>query len=172
MSPQATSGREAAGPVGGLDAGQRATLTAVGDHLIPAAHGMPSAGDVIDDKRLRFVLEARPDLAGPLAAALRAGLPDEPNARLAALGSDEPDVLSALLLVIVGAYYTDKVVRERLRYPGQEAKVLQSWKYPVYLEEGLLDPILARGAIWRDPSTGRTAVEERPTTILPTERGA
>ncbi|HXR26450.1 MAG TPA: hypothetical protein VN771_01185, partial [Candidatus Baltobacteraceae bacterium] len=84
----------------------------------------------------------------------------------------EPDVQGALLLVIVGAYYTDKVVRERLRYPGQEAKVLQSWKYPVYLEEGLLDSVLAHGAIWRDPSTGRTAVEERSPLATPTERGA
>ncbi|HXR26960.1 MAG TPA: hypothetical protein VN771_03785, partial [Candidatus Baltobacteraceae bacterium] len=71
--------------VGGLDAGQRATLTAVAAHLIPEAHGMPSAGDIIGDKRLRFVLEARPDLLEPLRAALRAGLPDDPGARLAAL---------------------------------------------------------------------------------------
>lgn len=172
MSTHTTSTGAGAVPLGSLGAGERATLAALADHLIPAAHGMPSAGDVMGDKRVRFVLEARPDLVGPLGAALRADLPDEPAARLAALERDEPDAHAALLLVIVGAYYTDKVVRERLRYPGQEAKVLQSWKYPVYLEEGLLDPVLARGAIWRDPSTGRTAVEERPTTILPTERGA
>ena len=155
-----------------FDAGRRATLTALAAHLIPAAHGMPSAGDVIDDKRLRFVLEARPDLVEPLRTALRDGLPDDPAARLAALERDEPDAHAALLLVVVGAYYTDKVVRERLRYPGQEAKVLQSWKYPVYLEEGLLDGVQARGAIWRDPATGRTAMEARPAPAAPTERGA
>jgi hypothetical protein len=77
-----------------------------------------------------------------------------------------------LLLVVVGAYYTDKVVRERLRYPGQEAKVLQSWKYPVYLEEGLLDGVQARGAIWRDPATGRTAMEARPAPAAPMQRPA
>jgi hypothetical protein len=155
-----------------FDTTQRAALTVLAAYLIPAAHGMPSAGDVIDERRLRFVLEARPDLVEPLRAALRAGLPDDPAPRLTALERDEPDVHAALLLVIVGAYYTDKVVRERLRYPGQEAKVLQSWKYPVYLEEGLLDGVQARGAIWRDPTTGRTAVEERQSLAAPSEHGA
>ena len=92
-----------------------------------------------------------------------------PAARLAALERDEPDAHGAVLLVVVGAYYTDKVVRERLHYPGQEAKVLQSWKYPVYLEEGLLDGVQARGAIWRDPTTGRTAIEARSAPTVPTE---
>ncbi|HXX61939.1 MAG TPA: hypothetical protein VEI48_11715, partial [Candidatus Sulfotelmatobacter sp.] len=156
----------------GFDTAQRATLTALAAHLIPAAHGMPSAGHVIDDRRLRFVLEARPDLVEPLRLALRSGLPDAPADRVAVLARDEPDVHGALLLVIVGAYYTDKVVRERLRYPGQEAKVLQSWKYPVYLEEGLLDGVQARGAIWRDPATGRTAIEARPAPSAPSERPA
>ena len=155
-----------------FDAAQRATLTALAAYLIPAAHGMPSAGDVIDDRRLRFVLEARPDLVEPLRTALGAGVPEDPAALLVALERDEPEAHGALLLVIVGAYYTDKVVRECLRYPGQEAKVLQSWKYPVYLEEGLLDGVQARGAIWRDPTTGRTAMEARPAPAAPAERRA
>jgi len=166
------SDRGAADPLEGLGAAERATLAAVAAHLIPEAHGMPSAGRVIGDQRLRFVLEARPDLVEPLRAALRAGLPGEPAARLAALEHEAPDAHAALLLVVVGAYYTDRDVRERLHYPGQEAKVLQSWKYPVYLEEGLLDGVQARGAIWRDPATGRTAVEARPAPAAPTERGA
>lgn len=159
-------------PLAGLDAARWATLTALADHLIPAAHGMPSAGAVIEDKRLRFVLGARPDLAEPLMAALSAELPREPGARLAALERDGPDLLASLQLVIVGAYYTDTDVRDRLHYPGQEAKVLQSWRYPVYLEEGLVDRVLSRGPIWRDPATGLTAVEDRPRTATPAERGA
>jgi hypothetical protein len=159
-------------PLAVLDTARRATLTAIADLLIPAAHGMPSAGAVIGDQRLRFVLGARPDLVAPLVAALGADLPSDPPARLAALERDHPDVLASLQLVIVGAYYTDKEVRDRLHYPGQEAKVLQSWRYPVYLEEGLIDRVLSRGAIWRDPATGRTAVEDRPRTATPAERGA
>jgi hypothetical protein len=140
-----------------LDPERRAALSAVAAYLIPAAHGMPSAGDVIGDARLRFVLTARPDLVEPLRAALRPELGVDAAQRLATLERDEPDHHAALVLVVVGGYYTDKDVRERLGYPGQEARVLQSWKVPPYVEEGLIDQVLARGPVWRDPATGRRA---------------
>ncbi len=147
----------AADPLVSLDPDRRATFTAIASYLIPAAHGMPSAGDVIGDVRLRFVLSARPDLVEPLRSALRPELGSDPAARLSTLERDEPDVRGALLLVVVGGYYTDKDVRDRLGYPGQEAKTLASWKVPPYVEEGLTDQVLARGPIWRDPATGRRA---------------
>jgi hypothetical protein len=144
-------------PLVGFDERRLAALTAVADHLIPEAHGMPSAGVIVGEARLRFVLGARPDLAEPLRAALRPELGDDPVARLAALERDEPERHGALLLAVVGGYYTDKGVRERLGYPGQEAKQLYSWKYPEYMEEGLIEKVLARGPVWRDPATGRRA---------------
>ena len=67
----------------------------------------------------------------------------------------------ALQLVIVAGYYTDKDVRERLGYPGQLAQQVNAWRYPEYLAEGLIDKVLARGPVWRDPTTGRTAEEPR-----------
>jgi hypothetical protein len=143
-------------PVAALDAEARAVFASIADVLIPAAHGMPSAADVVSDDRIRFVLNARPDLLGPLLAALRAGLGDV-RARLDTLKRDEPDNLSALQLVIVGGYYTDKEVRGLIGYPGQMAIEVKSWLYPVYLEEGLIDAQLERGPIWRDPATGRRA---------------
>lgn len=145
----------------GLDATQLATFAAVAAHLIPAAHGMPSAGEVVGDARIAFVLGARPDLAEALGGALRAELGDDPAARLAALERDEPDQGAALVMVIVGGYYTDRDVRERLGYPGQEAKPVQSWRYPEYIEEGLTDQVIARGPVWRDPATGRRAEATR-----------
>jgi hypothetical protein len=140
-----------------LSHAERAMLAAIADRLIPAAHGMPSAADVVTDERLRFVLNARPDLAAPLHVALRPELGADPQARLDALAADEPAVLGALQLVIVAGYYTDKDVRDRIGYPGQEALTLRSWEYPAYLEEGLIDAVLARGPVWRDPATGRRA---------------
>jgi hypothetical protein len=137
---------------------ERATLAAVADHLIPAAHGMPSAADVVDDTRLRFVLNARPDLLAPLQVALRPDLGADVTARLDALAADDPGALGALQLVIVGGYYTDARVREGIGYPGQMALELRSWEYPAYLEEGLIDHVLARGPTWRDPATGQRAV--------------
>ena len=149
----------------GLDAGRRATLAAIAATLIPAAHGMPSAADVLTDDRLRFVLNARPDLVEPLHAALRPELPADPQTRLDILGRDEPTNLGALQLVIVGGYYTDKGVRDLIGYPGQMAIEVKSWLYPAYLEEGLIDAVLARGPVWRDPATGtRPVATEAPRT--------
>ena len=141
-----------------LDPIARATLAAVADHLIPAAHGMPSAADVLSDDRIAFVLTARTDLAEPLKAALRPGLGADVAARLATLAKDEPGNLSALQLVIVGGYYTDKRVRELIGYNGQEAIEVKSWLLPPYLEEGLIDKVLERGPVWRDPATGKRAI--------------
>jgi hypothetical protein len=140
-----------------LDPIARATLAAVADHLIPAAHGMPSAADVLTDDRVSFVIAARADLLEPLKSALRPQLGADPAARLAALATDEPNNLAALQLVIVGGYYTDKRVRELIGYNGQEAIEVKSWLMPQYLEEGLIDKVLERGPVWRDPQTGKRA---------------
>ena len=153
----ATADPAGVGVVPALDDRERAVFAAIADHLIPAAGDMPSAADVVDDDRLAFVLRARPDLADPLRAALRPELAEDVTARLARL-ADEPTNLSALQLAIVGGYYTDKRVRDLIGYPGQMALELRSWEYPAYLEEGLIDAVLARGPVWRDPSTGRRAV--------------
>jgi hypothetical protein len=158
MSAGKRTSTTAAAPLGSLDTAERATLSAIADRLIPAAAGMPSAADVLGDDRLRFVLNARPDLIESLRAALRRELGDDVGIRLEALGRDEPSTLAALQLVIVGGYYTDRHVRELIGYPGQMALELRSWEYPVYLEEGLIDAVLARGPAWRDPATGQRAV--------------
>lgn len=147
-------------PLSGLDAGALGRLAAIAGRLIPAAHDMPSAAEIVGEERLRFVLRARPDLVEPLVAALRQELGDDPQARLDALGRDEPAHLAALQLAIVGGYYTDRRVRQLIGYPGQMAIEVRSWEIPPYLEEGLIDAVLARGAVWRDPETGTTAVVE------------
>ena len=153
----ATADPAGAGGLPALDERERALFAAIADHLIPAAGEMPSAADVVDDDRLAFVLRARPDLADPLKAALRDELGEDVARRLARL-ADEPTNLSALQLSIVGGYYTDRRVRDLIGYPGQMALELRSWEYPAYLEEGLIDAVLARGPVWRDPSTGKRAV--------------
>ena len=111
-------------PVAGLDdgpAGRRSPRSPTG--LIPEAHGMPSAGAIVDDARLRFVLGARPDLrrAAPGGAAARARRRPgrAPGARWSATSRT---TTRRCCWSVVGGYYTDKDVRERLGYPGQEAK--------------------------------------------------
>lgn len=136
-----------------LDRAHFEALSLVAEHLVPAAHGMPSARDVITAERLQFVMDARPDLYAPLVEALRPELGADPEARLQFLTAEEPMHHMALQLVIVGAYYTDRTVRELLRYPGQLAKPVNAHDYPEYIAEGLIDAVLARGPIWRDPAT-------------------
>jgi hypothetical protein len=149
-----------ADPIAALPGEELATLRAIADQLIPAAGEMPAAGGVLSDARLRFVLNARPDLLGPLHRSLRGELGEDIAMRLDVLGRDEPSTLGALQLVIVAGYYTDAQVRDLIGYPGQMALDLRTFGYPAYLDEGLIDAVLARGATWRDPSTGRRAVVE------------
>lgn len=137
-----------------LDPASRMVLGAVADELIPAAHGMPSAGSVLDLGRIEFVLCARPDLLKPLSDALRPELGDTPRERLTAL-ADEPDNLAALQLVVVAGYYSDADVRDRIGYPGQIARPVNAFDYPEYVDEGLVDRVVERGQIWRNPSEPR-----------------
>lgn len=139
-----------------LDPVRRAVFREVASHLIPAAHGMPAAGQVVDDRRLAFVLQARPDLVEALRAALRPELGDDPGTRLATLAAGEPERASALQLAVVAGYYTDTAVRAAIGYPGQVAKPVTAFAFPAYIEEGLIDRVLERGPIWRDPAASGT----------------
>lgn len=134
---------------------RRQAFAALADVLIPAAHGMPAASDVVDDDRLRFVLTARPDLAAPLSTVLAEPAGDDPQRRIDELAARHPELLAALQLVVVAGYYSDATVRDRIGYPGQTARPVQALDYPTYLAEGLLDQVIARGPIWRDPNDHR-----------------
>ena len=148
-----------------LSTTERATLAAIADRLIPAVGDMPSAAAVVGEERVRFVLNARPDLLEPLREALRPELGQDEVARLDVLGRDEPATLYALQLVIVAGYYTDARVRELIGYAGQVALMLRSWEVPAYIDEGLIDAVLARGPVWRDPATGvRAQATDAPRT--------
>jgi hypothetical protein len=135
-----------------IDADRLATLTMVADHLIPAAHGMPSAAAIVGGSQVRFVLRSRPDLAAPLHRALRPELGPDPQGRLDDLAEHDPEAHAAVLLTVVAGYYTDLEVRARIGYPGQESRPVNALDYPAYVAEGLLDAVVRRGPIWRDPS--------------------
>ena len=101
---------------------QRATLAAVADQLIPAAARHAVGGRVVGDERLRFVLNARPDLTEPLRAALRPELGRRrrrPGSTRWPRRARERSARSSSS--IVAGYYTDSDVRELIGYPGQVA---------------------------------------------------
>jgi hypothetical protein len=132
----------------------RDRLRTFADVLIPAAHDMPAASEVgVADRQLDVVLGARPDLAEPLARALEQVDPADHEGSLARLHDADPGAHDALLLTVVGGYYIDRDVRRRLGYTGQVPVEVRPEIIPNYVDEGLVDPLLARGPIYR-PAPG------------------
>lgn len=125
---------------------QRAAFAGLAEVLIPAAHGMPSAGDVdLAGAPLDRVLRARPDLAAPLAS-LMDSLPDQASG---AVAPGLPAAALELLMVVAGGAYTlDPRVRARLGYPGQEAQLLPRAGFGA---EDLVVEMLDLPPRWRDP---------------------
>ena len=59
---------------------------------------------------------------------------------------------------MVGGYYIDRDVRRRLGYTGQVPVEVRPEIIPNYVEEGLVEPLLARGPIYRRvPDIGLTS---------------
>jgi hypothetical protein len=135
---------------GVVDAGLRERLREIADVLIPAAHGMPAASEVgVAGRQLDRVLAARPDLAAPLARAVADFEPADHDGSLERLAGRDPEAHDALLLVIAGGYYIDPGVRRRIGYDGQQPVEVRPEIIPNYVEEGLIEPLLARGPVYR-----------------------
>ena len=138
-----------------IDDQHRDRLRAFADVLIPEAHGMPSAGEVgVADGQLDRVLAVRPDLTDPLLRAIAQLDPDDHEGTLEHLVRDDAEAHDALLLAIVGGYYTDADVRRRLGYDGQVPTEVRPEIIPNYVEEGLIEPLLARGPVYREVPDG------------------
>ena len=52
--------------------------------------------------------------------------------------------------MVAACYYLSPVVRERIGYPGQVAKTYDPFAYTAWVAEGLLDPVMDRGPIYRE----------------------
>jgi hypothetical protein len=137
---------------------QRGTLAALADALLPAADGMPAASEVdVPGKWMDRALRARPDLEPELLCVLDGGSQPDPETRLAQLRGDDPAGLETLVLLVTGAYYMHPKVRKLIGYPGQKATPEYPDEAEYYLSDGLLDPVVARGSIYRP-----TPVSPRP----------
>jgi hypothetical protein len=129
---------------------QRTALAALADVLLPAGDGMPAASDVsVQGRWIDRALGARPDLEAGLLRVLDGAGELGPEAVLDRLRSEDPGAHEMLVLLVTGAYYMHPKVRKLIGYPGQKP----SREYPdeaeYYLRDGLLDPVLARGQIYR-----------------------
>ena len=110
-----------------LSSAERKTLEAVAEVLVPRAHGMPSAVDVAlcrAEGPLDRALRHRPDLAEALRPLLEDARLVPPSEFIAGLQRDDSPKLHVLLQAVIGAYYLDGKVRERLGYFGQQPQTL------------------------------------------------
>lgn len=129
---------------------ERAVIRLLADTLIPEAEGMPSASSIgCADALLDGVLKLRADLAPPMRTAIRHAKGKEPRAALERLRSDDPESWQALTLAIAAAYYQSPTVRGLLGYTGPERRPVDPSAPPDHAD--LLAPVIARGAIWRQP---------------------
>ena len=126
-------------------------LTALADVMLPAAHGMPAVSDVkAMESYLTQVLGWRNDLHRPLVRAVDALDPSSFTIdRLSALHEEDEDAYVALTTAVAACYYLSPVVRDLIGYPGQVAKTYDPFAYTEWVAEGLLDPVVDRGPIWR-----------------------
>ncbi len=89
---------------------------------------------------------------GPLLQLLDDLEGEEPSAAVVRLERTDPPRLAALLAAVAGAYYMAPEVRQLIGYPGQEARTVDVMAdLAVYVEEGLLDPVVERGPFYRQP---------------------
>jgi len=138
VTPPAPPSPEPQVPPQPLDTDQLARLAALGDALVPPVDGLPGGGGVAA-QAVGKVLASRPDLAAPLARALA----DPALASAHQLAGSDPQAWLALLTVVAGGYTGDRAVRARIGFSGSEPRPVRPDNYPQWLEEGLLDHLLA-----------------------------
>jgi hypothetical protein len=97
---------------------------------------MPAVGDVdVAGSGTDAVLDARPDLAGPLIEGLGRDLAD--------LRATNRAAYQAVVTVVAAAYYRHPEVRAALGVPGEPASPVRIEDLPGYISEGLLDHLVS-----------------------------
>ena len=133
-----------------LNDAQRQRLAALADVLMPAGAGLPAASEV--DVHLNWIdlaLDAVPMMVPAVHLALET--PGEPEEAIEWLRQQQPDIFMAFTFVVSGAYFMHPRVRLELGYQGLavEPSPPLDGEADYYLEDGLLEPVLARGPIYR-----------------------
>ena len=134
----------------GISREDRERLRRIADVVFPRTAEMPSASDVgACDMLVDRVVRAVPSLAADVSAELVSSTA-EGEAALVEIRGSSRRLFNRLMLVIASAYYLSSDVRERIGYRGQEARKLDFFEVPAYLEDGTLDRVIERGPRWID----------------------
>ena len=128
----------------------RDRLAVLADHLISGGDGLPSAsGADVHGVWIDRVLAARPDLVEVVTTVTgRAG---EPATDLDALRGQDSATFDVFSYAIAGAYLMNPRVRGLLGMAGDAPRRNPALpdESDYYLSDGILDPVLARGPIYR-----------------------
>jgi hypothetical protein len=130
------------------------TFAAIADYLIPEAEGMPSASQVnVATELSERVFAVRHDLVDTVKSALGkvSGLAGEAAAKK--LAEMDPAGFHAVTVVASAGYFMSPVTRNALGYPGQESRPFDPHKTTDYLDDGLLQPVIDRGPIYKSTAS-------------------
>lgn len=135
---------------GRLSDSERTRLGLVADALIAGGSGMPSARQAsVEGVWIDRILAARPDLLASLR--LVATLSDDPESLLARLKAEDPETLDRLRYAVAAAYLINPRIRALLGYPSGAPNKQPAYpdESDAYLADGILDPVIDRGPIFR-----------------------
>ena len=133
---------------------ERERLGAIADCLISGGDGLPSAVEAdVHSIWIDRVLDARPDLIAALRKVTASG--GAAQDILAELG--EPD-LERVRYAVAGAYLINPRVRSLLGYPSTAPAKQPAYSDEAdsYLDDGVLDAVIARGPIYRPAPSNPT----------------
>jgi hypothetical protein len=137
-------------PTAAISRDDRERLRQIADVVFPRTAEMPSASDVgVSEALADRVVGAVPSLGTDLGAALAVTTASGETA-LTELRDRNRRLFNRLMLLIGSAYYMAPDVKERIGYHGQEARTIDVYEVPAYLEDGTLDRVIERGRRWID----------------------
>ena len=141
--------------VGNLAEAQwRQRLAAFADALIPGGVGLPSASAAgVHEDGIDRTLACRPDLRDLVTGVI--GVDAEPREALERLRAEQPSVFDRFAVTIAGIYFMNRDVRRLVGYPGEapQRKRARPGEAEEYLKDGILDPVIERGPIYRPTPT-------------------
>lgn len=131
-----------------FDEQDRALLAQLADLLIPASATLPSASQAdVASRYLDLVLAARPDLAAGLRNLLDQARGCDVVEFVAQQRRANSPAFGILAELVPAAYFMNEHVCRLVGYGGQTAQSID--EHPDYLDDGLLDSVIARGMIYR-----------------------
>jgi hypothetical protein len=129
---------------------ERRALLAIADVLIPASGELPAASSAPDFERwLDRALASRPEAFDDITAiATQLVNSEDLSGAVRELAAERPDAFQPVSAVLAGAYLMVPDVRKAIGYPGQERKHPRFDEAAEEIMDGILDPVIERGAIY------------------------